>query len=50
MGHNNFGDKSSKGKTYIPQRAPGGFTEGQLHAHDHLMDVIDEAGETGLGD
>eukprot|EP00747_Dinoflagellata_sp_TGD_P163606 gnl/TRDRNA2_/TRDRNA2_182445_c0_seq1.p1 gnl/TRDRNA2_/TRDRNA2_182445_c0~~gnl/TRDRNA2_/TRDRNA2_182445_c0_seq1.p1 ORF type:complete len:313 (+),score=48.80 gnl/TRDRNA2_/TRDRNA2_182445_c0_seq1:111-1049(+) len=42
MGHNGFGSKSSKGK--VPQRAPGGFTEGQLAAHDAHMEAINEDG------
>lgn len=42
MGHNGFGNKSSKGKVHVPQRAPGGFTEEQLAAHDNQLKVISE--------
>lgn len=40
LGHGGFGTKSSKGK--VPERAPGGFTEEQLAAHDLNMEVIQE--------
>lgn len=42
MGHNSFGNKSSKGKMHIPQRAPGGFTEEQLAAHNDELKLISE--------
>jgi len=39
LGSNSFGSKSSKGQgVATPQRAPGGFTEDQLAAHNRRQD------------